>query len=423
MGEHQCKAGKGAEKAGGAGDGELYRCPDCDSLFGSLPSLVSHQQSVHQLSDELPYHCETCGERFAGARELGRHGKTHKAKRHACGQCGKSFSYFANYYIHQQLHNGRPDLESKGRWRHRCQDCDRIFWDARELREHRKVHGEAGEQEEEEEEEERLEGEGGSERRRRRRMRQRRMNDKKGESAPKAASLDSGNSKGREEEEEEGGQDRGGRGGEADKDDAEMEEEGGQDRGGRGGEADKDDDEMEEEEEVKKKKKKREGRKPLNEGQHRCSFCGLRFKKKCHLDDHLLFHSGQKPYVCSECGKIFSHYPYFKSHLAVHRGARPFECARCGKVFCVVSQLNRHARIHTGEKPYSCKVCGKRFADSTNCKRHQRSHLKDRRQAQPQLRRAGREEGEGAPAAPRPLAKRGRPSRYKKSAPEPPLPQ
>uniref|UniRef100_A0A8C4TKJ9 Zinc finger protein 883-like n=1 Tax=Erpetoichthys calabaricus TaxID=27687 RepID=A0A8C4TKJ9_ERPCA len=315
LGQHRCR--KTPEDL-------FYKCPDCEASFGSLANLVSHQQEIHHSSIQQPYHCNNCGERFTDSETLIQHQKTHKMKRHTCGECGKRFSYFANYYIHQQLHRGKPELVH-----YRCTLCDKTFWDIKEFHEHQKDHklvdGENDDREVG------LEG-----------TICRKKNTISTKYEKPCLDLSERPEKNKVKR----------------KEDSKRSEE--------------------ESSHLEIKEKEVKAGVEVEEGQHRCSFCGLRFKKKCHLDDHLLFHSGQKPYVCTECGKIFSHYPYFKSHMAVHQGAKPFECPDCGKVFCVISQLNRHVRIHTGEKPYHCKVCGKSFGDSTNCKRHQRSHLKEK---------------------------------------------
>lgn len=48
-----------------------------------------------------------------------------------------------------------------------------------------------------------------------------------------------------------------------------------------------------------------------------CCVCGRPFKKKAHLQEHFLVHTGEKPFVCPQCDKRFSRARTLKAHMAV----------------------------------------------------------------------------------------------------------
>lgn len=51
-----------------------------------------------------------------------------------------------------------------------------------------------------------------------------------------------------------------------------------------------------------------------------CSLCGRSFKKRGHVQEHYLLHTGQRPFVCQHCNKGFSRARKLKTHvLVVHQ--------------------------------------------------------------------------------------------------------
>ena len=46
-------------------------------------------------------------------------------------------------------------------------------------------------------------------------------------------------------------------------------------------------------------------------------------------------------------GKIFTHSQYLKQHMLVHTGDKPYHCGSCGKHFYQASILKTHMLIHT----------------------------------------------------------------------------
>ena len=106
---------------------------------------------------------------------------------------------------------------------------------------------------------------------------------------------------------------------------------------------------------------------------HECLQCKAVFKRASKLAQHMLVHSGVKPYSCDECEKSFARKTNLQLHKRTHTGERPHACARCGRCFSDVSAFRRHCRTHTGERPYSCAQCGATFTQASTLYNHKKT--------------------------------------------------
>ena len=50
-------------------------------------------------------------------------------------------------------------------------------------------------------------------------------------------------------------------------------------------------------------------------------------KKECLHGDQLL------DLICKQCGKVFRQIRFLKQHMITHSGAKPFKCEQCSKSF------------------------------------------------------------------------------------------
>ncbi|XP_031817663.1 zinc finger protein 579, partial [Sarcophilus harrisii] len=99
---------------------------------------------------------------------------------------------------------------------------------------------------------------------------------------------------------------------------------------------------------------------------------------------------------CPECGKGFRRRAHLRQHGVTHSGARPFQCVRCQREFKRLADLARHAQVHAGgPAPHPCPRCPRRFSRAYSLLRHQRCH---RAEVEGALSRAAAPAEEAAPA-------------------------
>ncbi|XP_068116195.1 zinc finger protein 408 [Hyperolius riggenbachi] len=104
-----------------------------------------------------------------------------------------------------------------------------------------------------------------------------------------------------------------------------------------------------------------------------CSVCDKQLANSCSLRNHMLMHTGEKPYACPDCGSSFRHKGNLRIHQRLHTGEKPYKCQYCGDSFPQQPELKRHLIMHTGEM-HLCTVCGKALKDPHTLRAHERLH-------------------------------------------------
>ncbi|OCT72982.1 zinc finger protein 574 [Xenopus laevis] len=107
---------------------------------------------------------------------------------------------------------------------------------------------------------------------------------------------------------------------------------------------------------------------------HKCTVCRKHFKQKFHLQNHMLTHTGERPFHCTDCGKDYRSISSLRCHQLTHNGTKPYRCDFCGKGFTQMSNLKQHRTLHTGASLFPCEECGMEFSGASKLTLHRRVH-------------------------------------------------
>ena len=105
-----------------------------------------------------------------------------------------------------------------------------------------------------------------------------------------------------------------------------------------------------------------------------CAECGKHYSSKTALSTHMWTHSTEPRHRCSVCGKAFLWYVTWKRHLWSHGIGinQSHNCPVCTKCFASPYLLRDHLMTHSGEKPYMCSQCGRQFTHRSSLISHQK---------------------------------------------------
>ncbi|XP_025832557.1 zinc finger protein OZF-like [Agrilus planipennis] len=115
-----------------------------------------------------------------------------------------------------------------------------------------------------------------------------------------------------------------------------------------------------------------------SEEELKCTICGMQCTTFVTLMDHKRRKHPKVLHVCEVCGKTFSEKIGLTLHSVVHSNEKIYGCSYCPKKFSRKYCVPEHERIHTGVKPFKCPECGEGFAQRGTMKIHLRKHTGER---------------------------------------------
>nr|XP_032526263.1 zinc finger protein 260-like isoform X7 [Danaus plexippus plexippus] len=84
----------------------------------------------------------------------------------------------------------------------------------------------------------------------------------------------------------------------------------------------------------------------LQERNHTCSVCGMKFFSNYELQEHSVKHVGARIYQCDVCKKSYARLKTLREHMRIHNNDRRFVCPACGASFIQKCSLKQHVRVH-----------------------------------------------------------------------------
>ncbi|XP_055538253.1 zinc finger protein 90-like [Wyeomyia smithii] len=109
---------------------------------------------------------------------------------------------------------------------------------------------------------------------------------------------------------------------------------------------------------------------------HICLLCGKVLKHLIALENHLKYHDREREPLlqCELCDELFRTQAEVIKHAAkVHSARLSFDCPECGLSFKQKLLLTQHMLTHSVERNYNCEQCDMSFKTSNHLRRHIRT--------------------------------------------------
>lgn len=106
----------------------------------------------------------------------------------------------------------------------------------------------------------------------------------------------------------------------------------------------------------------------------KCHICGKQFSCKGQLVRHLKRHTGVKAFICKHCGKGYQESRSLRFHMFRQHSDSwkvQYKCDVCGLCCISPSTLKQHMISHSGVKPFKCDICNKTFSLKSTLREHQ----------------------------------------------------
>uniref|UniRef100_A0A1Q3F1W7 Putative c2h2-type zn-finger protein n=1 Tax=Culex tarsalis TaxID=7177 RepID=A0A1Q3F1W7_CULTA len=108
--------------------------------------------------------------------------------------------------------------------------------------------------------------------------------------------------------------------------------------------------------------------------ENRCMVCGEKFSSREAWINHLTVHAAERPYQCHICLSQFKTKYVQQNHIkTVHQNIRSYQCQVCTdpiRQFKSKRTLEDHMRYHTGERPFLCTICNVSFSSGSVHRNH-----------------------------------------------------
>lgn len=112
----------------------------------------------------------------------------------------------------------------------------------------------------------------------------------------------------------------------------------------------------------------------LNLEENRCMVCGEKFSTRDAWLAHLPLHASERPFQCHICLAQFKTKYVQQNHIkTVHENIRSYRCQVCTdpvRQFKSKRTLEDHMRYHTGERPFLCTQCNVSFSSGSVHRNH-----------------------------------------------------
>ncbi|XP_055533663.1 zinc finger protein 99-like [Wyeomyia smithii] len=106
-----------------------------------------------------------------------------------------------------------------------------------------------------------------------------------------------------------------------------------------------------------------------------CVICGVRFKRKSAMKDHMNGHNDERKYKCNQCDKSFHKLSALRRHKKmVHENFRR-SCEHCQQTFFQSEMLRDHIEyVHGIQVRFICDICLHVFYDQDSLNTHKLRH-------------------------------------------------
>lgn len=109
-----------------------------------------------------------------------------------------------------------------------------------------------------------------------------------------------------------------------------------------------------------------------NELQFPCNICEQRFARQSDADHHMQFCTKKTTFKCELCNYTTLSKTYAEDHKQKHLGSDEFKCWHCSEVFLQRSKLVHHVKSHNKKSKFVCPHCQRTYHRWLFMERHRK---------------------------------------------------